>query len=296
MMDNELYAYSPLPERSPLRWPDGARVAFFVGLNIEHFRIDRRSTSIEHVTAGLTPDPMNYGWRDYGVRVGIWRVMDLLDEVGIRPSVLLNSDVCDRYPQIIRAGVERDWVWCAHGSTNSELHSGYDEETERQLLADMIGQVEQATGRRPRGWLGPALTETFNTPRLLRELGLDYVLDWCCDEQPFDLEVEGMISVPYSIELNDITAFVGRGLGPGEWVQMVLDQLEGLLADGEQTGRVLALPLHPFLVGQPFRAKYLRSLLREIVATEGVWVTTSDGIADHYLESRRAAQSFKGVS
>lgn len=282
-MDNDLYAYSPLPERPALRWPHDARVAFYVGLNIEHFHIDAPSTSIETVTTGLTPDPMNYGWRDYGVRVGIWRIMDLLDEVGMRASVLLNSEVCDRYPQIVEAGVARGWTWLAHGRTNSELHTGYDEDTERQLLTAMVTRLEQATGRRPRGWLGPALTETFNTARLLRELGLTYVLDWCCDEQPFDLRVDGMISVPYSIEVNDITAFLGRGLTPADWVEMVLDQLEVLLRDGEQSGRVLALPLHPFLVGQPFRFKHLARLVHEIVATEGVWATTSDEIAEHFL-------------
>lgn len=295
-MDNQLYTYSPIVDRAPLRWPGDAKVAFYVGLNIEHFHVDARSTSIENVTAGLTPDPMNYGWRDYGVRVGIWRVMQALDEIGMRASVLLNSEVCDRYPQIVEAGLERDWCWLAHGSTNSQLHTGFaDQDVEREALAAMVTRIEQATGQRPNGWLGPALTETFDTPRLLRELGLTYLLDWCCDDQPFGLELEGMISVPYSIEINDITAFLGHGMDPASWEHMVLDQLEQLCADGASTGRVMALPLHPFLVGQPFRFKHFSRLLRRIAATEGVWLTTSDDIAAHYIKTAATQEVSHGA-
>ena len=131
-MDIELYDYSPIVERDPIAWPNGARVAFYVGLNVEHFHVDGPSTSLWQATASLVPDPLNYGWRDCGsYRVAIWRLIESLDRHGIRASVLLNSEVCDRYPQIIEAGRARNWAWLAHGKTNSELMNGMSLDQER---------------------------------------------------------------------------------------------------------------------------------------------------------------------
>lgn len=290
-MNNELYDYSPLPARPPLQWPGGARVAFYVGLNIEHYEVDKPSTSIFGGTAMLTPDPLNYGWRDYGPRVGIWRMIESLDRHGLRASVLLNSDVVELYPQIIEAGLARDWVWLAHGQNNSRFQTGMEPEEERAFLAQIVDTVEKGVGRRPKGWLGPALTETFQTPRLLAELGLSYVLDWCADDQPFPLRVPGqqMFSVPYSIELNDITMFVGKSLSGPDFYQMVVDQFDQLYADGETAGRVMALCLHPFIINQPFRHKYLDKALEYIASQEGVWLTTSDDIAEWYAQQGAAA-------
>jgi peptidoglycan/xylan/chitin deacetylase (PgdA/CDA1 family) len=282
-VDQDLYSYSPIVGRPPLEWPDGKRVAFYVGLNLEHFLIDRPSTSIAGVTAALAPDPMNYGWRDYGVRVGIWRIIELLDEVAVAASVLLNSDVCHLYPQIVEAGVRRDWAWLGHGQNNSTLQAGMDEQAEREYLQEMTATIEAATGTRPQGWLGPALTETFNTPRLLGELGVRYLLDWCNDDQPYPLNVPGMISVPYSVEVNDITLFVYHAHTGEEYVRLVCDHLDQLLADSRDGGRVMALPLHPFVIGQPARHRYLAKILEEVRSREEVWVTTSDAIAAHYL-------------
>ncbi len=282
-MDNQLFNYSPIVEREPIRWPGGARVAFYVGVNVEHFHIDGPSTSLVEATATLVPDPLNYGWRDYGARVGIWRLTESLDRHGIRASVLLNSEVCARYPQIIDAGLARDWAWLAHGATNSLLHANLSPEEERAALADVVDAIEKATGRRPRGWLGPGLTETFNTPALLAELGLGYLLDWTNDDQPYPLNVPGMLSVPYSVELNDLGVFNLKGLTGPDFVQMVKDQLDQLVADSADSGRVMALALHPFVIGQPFRHKYLDQALDYVANHPGVWLTTSDEIAEHFV-------------
>ncbi|WP_030613508.1 polysaccharide deacetylase family protein [Streptomyces sclerotialus] len=281
-MDNQLYDYSPIVEREPIRWPGGARVAFYVGLNIEHYQVDRPSTSTFAGTAGLTPDPLNYGWRDYGPRVGFWRLLKSLDRHGLRASVLLNSDVTDRYPQIVRAGLDRNWAWLAHGRNNSIFQAGMSPEEERAYLTEVVTTIEKATGRRPRGWMGPALTETFRTPELLAELGLGYVLDWTNDDQPYRLNVPGMLSVPYSVELNDISLFVGKSLSGPDFVQIVKDQLDQLYEDSADSGRVMALALHPFVIGQPFRHKYLDQALEHVAGHPGVWLTTSDEIAEHY--------------
>ena len=287
MRNIDLFEYSPIVERAPIEWPAGARVAFYVGLNVEHFYADQPSTSLNAGTASLVPDALNYGWRDYGPRVGIWRVMESLDRHGIRASVLLNSDVCDRYPQIIEAGRARGWAWLAHGKTNSMLHTGLSRADERTTLSEVVQTIERATGRRPRGWMGPALTETFETPRLLAELGLQYVLDWTNDDQPYRLTVPGMLSVPYSVELNDIGVFVFKSYTGPEFVQMMKDQFDQLYADSSSGGRVMALALHPFVIGQPFRLRYLDEALEYIASHEGVWLTTSDEIAEHYDRATR---------
>ena len=288
-MDNQLFTYSPIVERAPLQWPDGARVAFYVGLNIEHFEIDRPATNLYPDTAHLVPDPLNYGWRDYGPRVGIWRLIEIFDRHGIRPSVLLNSDVAQHYPHIIEAGKTRDWAWLAHGKNNSTLQADIAGEAERGYLTDVVNTIEKATGRRPRGWLGPALTETFQTPELLAELGVGYLLDWTNDDQPYPLTVPGLLSVPYSVELNDIGLFLGKSLSGPDFVQIVKDQLDQLYDDSADSGRVMALALHPFVIGQAFRAKYLDQALDYVANHPGVWVTTSDDIADHFARTVETA-------
>jgi allantoinase len=189
--------------------------------------------------------------------------------------VLLNSDVCERYPQIIEAGRTRDWAWLAHGKTNSMLQTGMPVEEERALLRDVVDTIEKATGQRPRGWLGTGLTETFKTPELLAERGLSYLLDWTNDDQPYPLNVPGMLSVPYSVEL------------------MIKDQFDQLYADSADSGRVMALALHPFVIGQPFRHKYLDQALGYIANHPGVWLTTSDEIAEHYTLTQTTADVAK---
>lgn len=276
------FAYSPITDRPPLSWPGGARVAVHVALNIEHFVPGVPSTSIWPGTEGLVPDALNHGWRDYGARVGIWRTAAILDRHGVRASALLNALVAEHNPQIVEAGRRRGWAWLAHGRTNSELHTGFDADRERAVLAGVVDTIEAATGTRPRGWMGPGLTETAHTPRLLAELGLDYVLDWTNDDQPYPLTVPGMLSVPYTVELNDLLLFA-RGITGPQFVGMVRDQYEQLRADAaDGSGRVLALALHPFVVGQAFRARHLDAALAWLVAQPDAWITTTDGIADHY--------------
>ena len=281
------FGYRPINERPPLDWPGGARVAAYIGLNVEHFLIDRPSTSIWPGTADLVPDALNYGWRDYGPRVGIWRMIESLDRHGVRASVLLNSMAATEYPQIIKAGVERDWAWLAHGQTNSILQAGMTLDEERRFLADVTDTITAATGRRPTGWMGPGLTETFSTPGLLAELGYGYVLDWTNDDQPYRLNTPGMLSVPYSVELNDLM-LSDRGTTGPEFVQMVKDQYEQLRADAARGGRVMALALHPFVTGQAFRAKYFDQALAFLAGQPDIWLTTSDEIAEQY---QRAAGS-----
>ena len=281
----ELYGYEPITERPRLELPGGAQLAVWLGVNIEYFEVGKPGTSVAPHTAQFVPDPLNHGWRDYGPRVGIWRLIELLDKYRITPSVLLNADVCHRYPQIIEAGVAREWTWLAHGRTNSAIHTGLPEDVERAELEHTISTIEAATGTRPRGWLAPALVETFNTPRLLAELGLEYICDWCADDQPFATNVPGLISVPYSVELNDVNMFLGKNLTGPQFYEMVVDQFEVLYEEGASSARVMCLALHPFLVGQPFRHRYLDRALEFITSHENIWMTTSDEIATWYTDA-----------
>lgn len=216
-------------------------------------------------------------------------MIETLDRIGLRASVLLNADVCRHYPQIVEAGRARDWAWIAHGKNNSILRR-HDAPDERRYLDDIVTTIAEATGRKVEGWMGPALSETFETPRLLRELGLSYVLDWCADDQPFPLNVPGLISVPYSVELNDIMLFTSNGLTGEAFYRTVVDQFDQLYRDAETSGRVMALALHPFVVNQPFRHVYLERALAYIAGHEGVWLTTSDDIAAHYRRTMLTAE------
>jgi peptidoglycan/xylan/chitin deacetylase (PgdA/CDA1 family) len=229
-------------------------------------------------------------------------MIELLDRLQMPASVLLNSEVCDRYPEIVAAGVERGWAWLAHGATNSRLHTGYESrDAERAALAEMFDTLESATGTRPQGWLGPALTETFDTPALLAELGGTYVLDWCNDDQPYPMETPGarMISVPYSIELNDIPLFVGKSFTGPQFKEMIVDWFDQLHADGASTGRVMTVAVHPFIANQPSRHRYLAEALEYIAGHGDVWLTTSDEIAayyyDHYYETALTGATSNGA-
>jgi peptidoglycan/xylan/chitin deacetylase (PgdA/CDA1 family) len=217
-------------------------------------------------------------------------MMALLDDLGIRASVLLNSDVCRFYPQILAAINQREWPCLAHGQNNSTLQADMDAPAEAAYLEEMLATIERATARRPRGWMGPALSETFNTPRLLAGMGVRYLLDWCNDDQPYPLRVEGMISVPYSLELNDIQLFVAPSRSGEDYVRLVTDHLDRLLAESDPAGRVMALPLHPFVLGQPARHRYLERALEEVLSREEVWVTTSDEIAAYYVTTEHHRQ------
>jgi peptidoglycan/xylan/chitin deacetylase (PgdA/CDA1 family) len=280
-MQTPPFEYSPITERPPIHWPGGHRVAFYVGLNLEHFHVDQPSTSLVDATSGLVPDPLNFGWRDYGLRVGFWRTIQALDQHGVRASALVNSDVVERYPQVVEAGVRRDWAWLAHGRSNSVLHTGLDRDAERAELTDIVETIEKATGARPLGWMGPALTETPHTPELLAELGLRYVLDWTNDDQPYSLSVPRMLSVPYTVELNDLGLFTMHGYTGPEFLQMFTDHLDQLVEDSAGSGRVMALALHPFVIGQPSRHRYLDLALEYAAGHPDVWLTTSDDIAAH---------------
>lgn len=284
--DNPRYSYWPLPDRPALQLPDEARVGVWVVPNVEHFHFDRPISLFPAPSAALKdPDVANYAVRDYGLRVGIWRLMEVLDKYGIRATVALNAEVCDSEPQIIRAGVERKWEWMGHGLSNSTWPTqGLAPDAEKEVILQVRDTIARATGAAPSGWLSPGLSETSLTLDLLAEAGFDYVADWRADDQPFPLRVRNgrMIALPATAEINDVSSFVLKGFTGEEYSQVLCDHFDVLYAGGERTASVMALSLHPYIVGQPHRVKWLDRALDYISGHRQVWFATGSDIAGWY--------------
>ena len=279
------YRYSPITERAHYEWPGGKRLAFYVAINVEHFHFGE---GLGHTPSYLTPQPdvRNYAWRDYGLRVGIWRLFDLLDELELPACLLVNSAVYDHAPQILeRARVRGDEI-VAHGRTNSERQGDLDESAERRLIADATSTITEHEGRSPRGWLGPWISETATTPDLLKEAGYSYVLDWPLDDQPVWLETRAgpLLAMPYPVEINDAPAMLTRHHTAADFTGMIVDQFDEMLRQSARQPLVCAVSLHTPIVGQPFRLAQLRRALEHIRShLEGgqVWFTRPEEIADH---------------
>lgn len=291
MNDNPLYDYSAIINRPNLELPGGKKLAVIAGISVEHYTWARPALSVAQFTAELVPDPLNYGWREYGPRVGIFRLTELFDRYGLRPTMLINSEVCERHPAIIEEIVKRDWGCVGHGANNSTWLVGMERDDERAYLEQVTDQIEQATGTRPRGWLGPALTEGPNTNELLAELGYTHTMNWGIDDEPVRLKIAdgNFLAMPYSTELNDLPFFVLQGQSAADFAEALIDQFDQLLAEGAERPRIMSFGLHPFLAGQPWRAKHLARALEHMSAhADDVWFATSDEIADWYLGTTAA--------
>jgi peptidoglycan/xylan/chitin deacetylase (PgdA/CDA1 family) len=230
------------------------------------------------------PDVINYAWREYGLRVGLWRIADVLDEAGIKATVALNSQVCDAHPKVIEEMKKRGWEFMGHGTTNSESLAGLQPDVETKVIKHVLGTIEKATGRRPRGWLGTGLTQTFNTLDILAAEGVVYCGDWNNDDQPYPMKVKTgkMTAIPYCMEINDIPLFIRKGYTGEQYLRSVMDQFETLYADSAKQPRVMGIPLHPMITGQPLRIKYLQRALAEMKKHERVWFATGGEIIDAY--------------
>jgi peptidoglycan/xylan/chitin deacetylase (PgdA/CDA1 family) len=281
-MHHDRFDYSPIIRRAPLRLPNAARLAIWIIPNIEYFEFDGPGIGLAP-PAGF-PDVLNYAWRDYASRVGVWRLMELLDKYQLRATVALNAKVCDYYPEIIEEGKKRNWEFMGHGMTNSQLLAGLPEEDERKVIQTTVATIGKAVGKAPRGWLGPALAETLRTPDLLAENGITYLCDWCNDDQPYSFRVKAgrLISIPYANEINDIPFYVGKGATPDQFRQAIQDCFDVLYEEGKVTGKVMAIALHPFLSGVPHRQKYLEMALDYVTKHDQVWFATGGEIADWY--------------
>ncbi|HLG68872.1 MAG TPA: polysaccharide deacetylase family protein [Chloroflexota bacterium] len=280
MMDHGRFEYSPIIDRPPLKWPNGARVAMWVIPNVEHFHFDR----LYGGTATTPPDVIAYAPRDYGNRVGVWRLMDMFDRYKIRATAALNAEICEFEPRIIEEGNKRGWEWMGHNLTNSTLLAGLDEAQERHIISETVRIITSGTGKAPRGWLGSGLAETVRTPDILTEHGIQYVGDWVNDDQPYPMKTAHgpLYAIPYSSEINDLPQYSRRNVTPMEFARMIRDQFDTLYAEGEHSGRVMAICLHPFVSGVPHRVKYLDEALAYIAGHDHVWWATGSEIIEAY--------------
>ena len=281
-MFNPRYDYSPIIQRPELEWPGGARIALWLGPNIECFHIDKALPRI----AEPLPDVQSYSLRDYGSRVGVFRMMEVLDRYDIRASVLLNAEVCAQHPAIIQEGNKRSWEWLGHGMNNNTRMNSYDTTGEQEVIRNVRDIISQATSKTPKGWLGPGLSESYDTPDFLAAEGFEYICDWGCDDQPVPMRVKAgrMITVPYQQGINDISMFIHASHTPEDYFRIVCDQFDTLYREGADNGRVMAIPLHPYVTAIPFRIGALDRALDYICSHDGVWKATAGEIADWYYQ------------
>jgi allantoinase len=279
------YAYSPIVKRPDYSWPGGKRLAFYIALNIEHFAFG----------AGIGMDPArregqqnsrNFAWRDYGNRIGNWRLFEILDELNLPATILLNSEVCHHYPAIVDKIKARGDDVLGHGRSNAEVLRGMWEADEANAIKQCTETIAQHVGVRPTGWMGPGALESNVTPDLLKEAGYTHLLDWPVDDQPIWMQTRAgpLLSVPYPMELNDAGTLVWRDHTGREFADMIVDQFEELLEQSERAPMVFALALHGFVVGQPFRLRPLRQAIRHCVEhknRERVWFTRAGDIANY---------------
>jgi allantoinase len=278
------FPYSPIISRPKLTWPNGARIALWVIPNIEFFSLEERPGG--YGGAGKIPDVVMWSERDYGNRIGIWRMMEVLDRYNIRGSVALNSLLCDQHPIIIEEGNKRKWEWMGHNESNTRRLNEAPPGEEAQIIKRTFATIGRATGARPKGWLSSGLQQTWDTLDLLAAEGGQYVCDWCNDDQPYAMNLENgrsILSVPYPQTTNDKPAYEKFLLQPSEFRDMICRTFDVLYREGAQSGRVLPIALHPYITGVPHRIGALDSALEYICKHEGVWLATGSEIADHYL-------------
>ena len=280
---HDRYAFIALPDRPLYDWPGGKRLAVCLCNNIEWFSF-MTGLGSDHTQPGAAQTTRNYAWRDYGNRVGLWYLFDLLDELGLPASHNLNAAVLDNCPQIVDRIRARGDEVIGHGLTNSERQDIMDEATERAMIEATTDAISRHFGAPPRGWLGPYIVQSDVTLDLLQEAGYSYMLDWPADDQPFWMKTRTgrILSVPYSIEVNDSPAQVFRHHTGREFEEMIIDHFDEMLVQSRKYPLVFTIVLHPFVIGQPFRLHALRrALTRLLEHRDELWLTTPGGIADH---------------
>lgn len=278
------YDYSAIIDRPDYHWPEGKRLAVYIGFNLEHFAF-AEGLGGELAPGGPQPDVLNYAWRDYGNRVGVWRMLELFEQLQLPVSVLLNSAIYDYCPAVVDAFRQRGDEIVAHGRTNSERQGVLPEAEERQLIKETTEVIQHHEGKSPTGWLGPWISQSRVTPDLLQEQGYRYLLDWCHDDQPTWLRTRQgrILAVPYPQEINDIPAIMVRRAGAAEFANMIIDNVHEMLLQSKQQPLVMGIALHPYIVGQPFRLRHLRRALTHIVEQrQDLWLTTAGAIAEHF--------------
>jgi allantoinase len=284
----ERLSYSPISGRAPLKLPGGSRMVVWTIVNVEEWDIDQtmpRTVLTPPAGGSPMPDIPNWAWHEYGNRVGFWRMLEVLDNLGIKAVLAINGTAVKAYEPISRAALDRGWEFMGHGYTQKNMQKVANEPED---IAKTTEVIKAFTGKRPRGWLGPGLTETWETPDSLVEAGYEYVCDWVLDDQPVVLKTrtKPIVNVPYTQECNDVAMMLIQHHSASEYYRRAMDQFEQIYADSANSARIMALVVHPYIMGVPHRLKYYRRALEEIRAHKDVVFWTGEQILDWYLRER----------
>jgi len=288
-LPSERFEYSAIVDRKPWKLPRGARVAVWTIVNIEEWDIEKpNARQYLPSPAGVPtiPDVPNWAWHDYGMRVGFWRLHEALRKRKLRATTAINANVCHSYPRVAQAMLEAGWEFMGHAVKQGAMHLSPDQ---RAVVRDTVAIIEKFAGKKPKGWLGPGLTETWETLDLLAEEGIEYVSDWVNDDQPYEIRTSHgpLVSVPYTLELNDIPMMVIQHHESSAWLARCRDQFDRLYAEGAKGGRVMAIAVHPYIHGVPHRIKYFEAVYDYMRSRKGVWFTTGEEIYVWWKAGRR---------
>lgn len=292
------YDFVPMPKRKPLRWPNGKRLAIILTTNFEYWDPARDDPApfypggpsiVGGNLAGNVYDNPNFTWREYGQRVGVWRMFDVFDAEGVPSSCTMNAKMALERREVIDAALERGWEIVAHNYVQTDLLTDFtfDEAAEREVIRKTLKIYEEACGRKAKGWLSSSLRSTLNTIDLLAEEGLIFITDLLNDDQPYLVQTRSgkpMVSVSYTSEVNDFS-FLRQGLTVETGFQMFKEQFDWLYAESANSGRFMNIGLHPHVIGQPFRIRALRDFIRYAKQFDDVWFATREEIAEWYLEN-----------
>ena len=283
----QLYDYWAYQDRPKIVWPNGAKIAFWVAPNIEFYELNPPENPHRKPWPQAYPAVAGYSIRDYGNRVGHQRQMELLDKYGIRGSISLSTALCEHHPEIIELCAERDWEFFSHGIYNTRYTYGLSEEQEREMIQDSVDTIAKHTGKKPAGYLAPALSHSEVTIDLFAEAGGSYTCDLFHDDQPTPVHVRNgkkFVSIPYSLEMNDTIAYVVNKIEPRRYGQMIKDNFDRLYQEGDESGTVMCIPTHNYQVSCPHRIRAFEEALEYITGHSDVWVTTGREIADYFID------------
>ncbi|HXF67872.1 MAG TPA: polysaccharide deacetylase family protein [Burkholderiales bacterium] len=290
MIPAERLRYSPIVDRPPLRLPGSARVVVWPVVNVEVWDIGRpMPRQVLPPPTGLMrlPDVPHWGWHEYGMRVGFWRLKAVLDELKIVPSLSCNARVCRDYLPVARAARAAGWEFMGHSYDQQPIHA---EKNQGAMIRRSVKVLREFTGRQPVGWMGPGLTETLETPELLAANGIRYIADWVIDDEPCVIRTRkgDLVAMPYTLELNDIAMMVVQHHPAREFVTRCMDHFERLYREGRERAKVMAIAVHPYISGVPHRIGCFEEVFRRLRRRSGVLFWTGERILQWYLKARKS--------
>ena len=291
MIPRERAPYSAIVDRPPLKLPDGARLVVWTIVNLEFWDISRpMARQVLPAPTGqvLLPDVPNWSWHEYGMRVGVWRFFDLFRRLQIRPTLSINARVCEDYERVARAAHEAGWEFMGHAYEQGPVHLIEDQ---KGMIERSVQVIERFTGRKPVGWLGPGLTQTYDTPELLAAAGIKYIGDWVYDDEPTEIHTGNgpLVTLPYTVELNDIPMMLVQHHESEYFTRRCIDTFDRLYMEGKERAKVMAIAIHPYISGQPHRIKYLEAVYDHVNRHGGVLHWNGAEILEWYQSTKRSA-------